>query len=332
MKYSHAVIGGTFDHLHRGHMSELKLATSIAPRLTVGLTSDRMAQQKAGSIAMQPFDVRRRELIQVFANHFPKVSATIVMIDDIYGPAGHEESFDVLVATKTTHENAKRVNEKRRENNVAELEILLAEEIMATDGVLISSTRIRAGEIDRTGVVYADYFESTKTLPASLRAALQQPMGLVFEGPEDDISQAARRCATHIQNAGYAQIIAIGDIVFKALESVNMKVDVAVIDYRTKRVPLESTVQQSPANAHNKASLIESAAVAYLNTLIKTSTSEISLQMVVEGEEDLLVLPAVMLAPLRSWVCYGQPGIGMVAVEVTEQTKVSAQALLAQFD
>lgn len=331
MEYKHAVIGGTFDHLHRGHMSELKLASSIAPKLTVGLTSDAMAHKKVASVAMQPYDVRRRELIQVFATHFPKVSATIVMIDDIYGPAGHEESFDVLVATKTTYENAKRVNEKRQENNVGELKILLAEEILAEDGVLISSTRIRAGEIDREGAVYINHFESTKTLPPSLRAALQQPMGQLFEGPEHDISQAANKCKAHIQSTEYAQIIAIGDIVFKALESVKMKVDVAVVDYRTKRQPLEFLSDRIHSDVSNKASQIESPAVAYLQKVIQTSTQDKPGRMVVEGEEDLLVLPSVMLAPLGSWVCYGQPEVGMVAVEVTEQSKAAAKALVAQF-
>jgi uncharacterized protein (UPF0218 family) len=44
-------------------------------------------------------------------------------------------------------------------------------------------------------------------------------------------------------------------------------------------------------------------------------------RVVVEGEEDLVTLVAVMEAPEKTWVVYGQPCEGMVVVEVTPQKK-----------
>ncbi len=43
--------------------------------------------------------------------------------------------------------------------------------------------------------------------------------------------------------------------------------------------------------------------------------------MVVDGEEDLLTLVAVLCAPENSLVVYGQPHEGIVVVKVTEKTK-----------
>jgi uncharacterized protein (UPF0218 family) len=41
----------------------------------------------------------------------------------------------------------------------------------------------------------------------------------------------------------------------------------------------------------------------------------------IDGEEDLLTLVAVLSAPEDTLVVYGQPHIGIVAVKATEETK-----------
>ena len=43
--------------------------------------------------------------------------------------------------------------------------------------------------------------------------------------------------------------------------------------------------------------------------------------MVVDGEEDLLTIVAVLLAPYGSMVMYGQPKQGVVVLEVKEEVK-----------
>ncbi len=50
-------------------------------------------------------------------------------------------------------------------------------------------------------------------------------------------------------------------------------------------------------------------------------------QILVAGEEDLLTLAAVWLAPLGSLVVYGQPHQGVVTVEVTAQKKREAEKI-----
>ncbi|MDQ3847389.1 MAG: GTP-dependent dephospho-CoA kinase family protein [Thermoproteota archaeon] len=48
----------------------------------------------------------------------------------------------------------------------------------------------------------------------------------------------------------------------------------------------------------------------------------------VQGEEDLLALPLFIMAPKGSAVLYGQPLEGIVVVNITEEKKVQAKALM----
>lgn len=50
--------------------------------------------------------------------------------------------------------------------------------------------------------------------------------------------------------------------------------------------------------------------------------------MIVDGEEDLLTLVAMAVAPLGSFVIYGQPREGVVLVEVDCQANKKAIAFL----
>ena len=48
----------------------------------------------------------------------------------------------------------------------------------------------------------------------------------------------------------------------------------------------------------------------------------------VEGEEDLMGFPAVLLAPDDAAVLYGQPDVGIVWIPVNEENREIARALL----
>jgi uncharacterized protein (UPF0218 family) len=56
--------------------------------------------------------------------------------------------------------------------------------------------------------------------------------------------------------------------------------------------------------------------------------SEDHTHIVVDGEEDLLTLAAVLFAPDKAFVVYGQPHEGVVVVKVTEEKRAEAQELL----
>ena len=54
--------------------------------------------------------------------------------------------------------------------------------------------------------------------------------------------------------------------------------------------------------------------------------------IVVDGEEDLLALPAIALAPLTSVILYGQPDEGLVIVKVDEGIRSIATKMLGSLD
>ena len=53
--------------------------------------------------------------------------------------------------------------------------------------------------------------------------------------------------------------------------------------------------------------------------------------MQVNGEEDLVVLPLILLTPLNTIIYYGQPSEGLVKVIVSESIKDKAYNLVSKF-
>ena len=60
----------------------------------------------------------------------------------------------------------------------------------------------------------------------------------------------------------------------------------------------------------------------------KAFTLQNPVRLFVNGEEDLLVLPACIHAPENAVVLYGQPNQGLVIVRITPEIRNKAQRLL----
>lgn len=140
----HVCLGGTFEYIHEGHISLLKKAFEIGDEVTIGITDD-MLIQKLGKRA-KSFGERKKNLEKFLENREWRKKAIIVPLSDIYGPAAHDD-FDAIVVSPETFERAKKINEIRREKNLNELEIIKIPFVMAEDGIPISSSRIKSGEI-----------------------------------------------------------------------------------------------------------------------------------------------------------------------------------------
>ena len=61
--------------------------------------------------------------------------------------------------------------------------------------------------------------------------------------------------------------------------------------------------------------------------IIKKISAE-SILITVDGEEDLLVIPACIFAPENSVVMYGQPNEGLVIVTITPELRAKVQKIL----
>lgn len=143
-------VGGTFNPLHKGHKALLKKAIELSKggELLIGLTSDKMARNKIHEV--DDFRSRYNEVMEFILKN--GVNPRIVKLNDPYGPTIADD-FDYLVVSPETFPVGQKINRIRAEKKMKVLEIVLVDYVLADDGMPISSTRIRKGEIDNNGKV-----------------------------------------------------------------------------------------------------------------------------------------------------------------------------------
>jgi len=143
-------VGGTFDPLHDGHKALLRKAVELSRggELLVGITSDVMAGKKCHDVA--EYSLRYEDVSRFIRPQ--GIAPAIVRLDDPYGPTVHDD-FDYLVVSPETYPASLEINRLRKENGLVEIEVVLVDYVIADDGLPISSTRIKNGEIDKHGRV-----------------------------------------------------------------------------------------------------------------------------------------------------------------------------------
>ena len=123
-------------------------------------------------------------------------------------------------------------------------------------------------------------------------------------------------------------MITVGDRVTETMDRLGRTPDVQVVDEverRVRRVPPEVAYARL-LKAKNPAGTITKEAMAAIDGAV---SGPLPSRVLVEGEEDLLVIPAIKAAPVGATIYYGQPGKGVVLVVVDERAKASAERLLA---
>ncbi|MCX9025377.1 MAG: phosphopantetheine adenylyltransferase [Candidatus Methanoperedens sp.] len=143
-------VGGTFDPLHDGHKALLMKAVELSRggELLVGLTSDSLARNKVHEVA--DYQSRYDEVMRFIQKQ--GIAPVIVRLDDPFGPTIRDD-FDYLVVSPETHPIGLKINKIRGEKKLGLIEIVLVDYVLADDGLPISSTRIKRGEIDEHGRV-----------------------------------------------------------------------------------------------------------------------------------------------------------------------------------
>lgn len=149
LKYKKVAVGGTFDYLHLGHKVLLSVAFNSGESVAIGVTSDDFAR-KLGKIIDHDFSFRVRELKRFLGSNFSK-RYEIYPLEDYFGPASREANIDAIVVSKGTVSRAEIANELRKDRGMEPLKIIVIDKVLADDGLPISSTRIKSGEIDEEG-------------------------------------------------------------------------------------------------------------------------------------------------------------------------------------
>lgn len=159
-----------------------------------------------------------------------------------------------------------------------------------------------------------------------MRVELKQLFGELLENDRITKNALKRRLVK-------GPLIVCGDETAKKLFNLGFVLDMAVIDYKTKRekaiskdsLPLKGAkvinVKNPPATITDE-----------LEGAIRSSLKEYgpgrpnrTVVVAVDGEEDLAFLPLVLYSPLGAKVLYGQPDVGLVISTVDEALKARIQ-------
>ena len=149
-EYSLVAMGGTFDIIHKGHLTLLSNAFAVSDKVIIGITSDEFATKK-GKIPVNKYDRRFKNLTSVISKEFPNSSFQISKLENDFGPAVLEKEVEALIVSDETSPQGNILNQLRAEKKIPPVQIIVVPMFLAKDGVRISTTRIKNSEIDIDG-------------------------------------------------------------------------------------------------------------------------------------------------------------------------------------
>jgi uncharacterized protein (UPF0218 family)/phosphopantetheine adenylyltransferase len=195
--------------------------------------------------------------------------------------------------------------------------------VRADDGDKLTSARIRMGTIDRNGKRLAGTSEPARYLKLEGRTDLKAPKGDVYhvkDGPPE------KRVVKRILDEKPSCVIAVGDVTSDTVIQEGFTPEVSIIDGITKRGEYRGTITgEREYLCYNPAAVLYPEAWSTIKTAIDDGLKSV---VYIDGEEDLMGFPAVLLAPDDSVMIYGQPDIGIVWVPINSSNKELARDLL----
>jgi uncharacterized protein (UPF0218 family) len=165
-------------------------------------------------------------------------------------------------------------------------------------------------------------------LTSQLRRKLKKPLGILICGSSDQILGLVR---DYVDKEKPPKVVTVGDQVSKNLSSSDLRPDILIVDNKTMRKkikPISASADKVVA-VRNPPGTITCEAWAALDQAVQDSETT---KIVVEGEEDLLALVAIIVAPENSVVIYGQPRRGIVLVRTTSEMKRLADEIVASME
>ena len=124
-------------------------------------------------------------------------------------------------------------------------------------------------------------------------------------------------------------VISVGDRVTESLHALGRTPDVQVVDEVERRV--KRAAPDVPfvrlLRAANPAGTITLGAIQAVTSALEGVKPA---RVLIDGEEDLLAIPAIEAAPVGSSLYYGQPGEGVVMVLIDEGAKASVKRTYAR--
>ncbi len=163
----------------------------------------------------------------------------------------------------------------------------------------------------------------TIRLPDDQRDVFKAPLGPVVDDIEAALAQAS------------GSVVAVGDVVTGALLTASHRPSVAVVDGRSERERVDASLRDLPdrfasiVEVSNPPGTITADLVNGLRTAFRRTEPTC---VVVDGEEDLAVVPIVLGADPGTTVLYGQPDEGVVVVTVDQTVRERTKSLLERME
>jgi uncharacterized protein (UPF0218 family) len=156
------------------------------------------------------------------------------------------------------------------------------------------------------------------TLPEEHRKLFQEPFGELHQDIDEIIPKIADRI-----------VYSVGDVVSYNLQKRGITPAIAVIDGYTMRLPCRRmpVIRGECIRVKNPAGTLTDDLIRALDHAIRYPP----VTVIVDGEEDLAVIPLVIAAPDGAVVLYGQPNQGVVLRIVNHQARETARRFLTHF-
>jgi hypothetical protein len=159
-------------------------------------------------------------------------------------------------------------------------------------------------------------------LPDDLRDQLKKPLGDLISDNDPNKENILKKISTE------SIIITVGDKTTENMLQLGLKPQIQIIDGLEKRnqciVPIDDTINTKLSCRNPPGEITEES----IQIIKKAFSSEPPVRIVVDGEEDLLVIPVCTSAPENSVVMYGQPNEGLVIVRITPKIRAKVQKIL----
>lgn len=161
-------------------------------------------------------------------------------------------------------------------------------------------------------------------LTPELRKKLKEPVGTLIRG---SFAETMKKLKRMVKEEKPPKIVSVGDTVSKNLVKNSVFPQLAIVDGRVMRrkIPPITLTADETVYVRNPQGTITDEAFTEIQRSLR---QKYRIKMVVDGEEDLLTLVAVLHAPENSFVVYGQPREGVVVVKVTDEKRAEVTEIL----
>jgi uncharacterized protein (UPF0218 family) len=161
-------------------------------------------------------------------------------------------------------------------------------------------------------------------LTPEFREKFKQPFGLLLRGT---FAQTVKQLKAIMSKEKPPKIISVGDTVSRNLHEHEINPQLSITDNKSLRRTVQPAAFQCKRvfRVKNPRGTITTEAIVAVQDALRSSDDT---HIIVDGEEDLLTLIAVLYAPDDSVVVYGQPYEGVVVVKVTAEKRAEAKQFL----